>query len=112
MHYPLRRGELLNLVAVFHSDRYEEGWDTYGDPQELYAKFNHARPEVRELLDLIESLADVGAVRPGTGRELELGPRHAARGCCSSHPAVPGPGRLHGDRGCGRPRRQGDRGSG
>ena len=55
VHYPLRRGELLNLVAVFHSDRYEEGWDTYGEPQELYAKFNHARPEVRELLDLIES---------------------------------------------------------
>jgi salicylate hydroxylase len=55
VHYPLRRGELLNLVAVFHSDRYEEGWDTYGDPQELYSKFEQARPEVRELLDLIES---------------------------------------------------------
>jgi hypothetical protein len=24
VHYPLRRGELYNLVAVFHSDRYEE----------------------------------------------------------------------------------------
>ncbi len=55
VHYPLRRGELLNLVAVFHSDRYEEGWDTYGDPEELYAKFAQARPEVRELLDLIEA---------------------------------------------------------
>jgi salicylate hydroxylase len=55
VHYPLRRGELLNLVAVFHSDRYEEGWDTYGDPQELYAKFAQARPVVRELLDLIEA---------------------------------------------------------
>ncbi len=55
VHYPLRRGELLNLVAVFHSDRYEEGWDAYGDPQELYAKFAQARPEVRELLDLIEA---------------------------------------------------------
>jgi len=27
VHYPLRRGELFNLVAVFHSDRYEEGWN-------------------------------------------------------------------------------------
>ena len=55
VHYPLRRGELLNLVAVFHSDRYEEGWDTYGDPQELRKKFAQARPEVQQLLDLIEA---------------------------------------------------------
>jgi len=32
VHYPLRRGELYNLVAVFHSDKYEEGWNVYGDP--------------------------------------------------------------------------------
>ena len=30
VHYPLRRGELYNLVAVFHSDRYEEGWNEEG----------------------------------------------------------------------------------
>ena len=30
VHYPLRRGELYNLVAVFHSDRYEEGWNAEG----------------------------------------------------------------------------------
>jgi len=35
VRYPLRRGELFNLVAVLHSNRYEEGWDTYGDPTEL-----------------------------------------------------------------------------
>jgi salicylate hydroxylase len=50
VHYPLRRGELYNLVAVFHSDRYEEGWDVYGDPQELERKFANERPEVRRLL--------------------------------------------------------------
>lgn len=55
VHYPLRRGELLNLVAVFHSDRYEEGWDSYGDPEELHAKFGQARSEVLELLELIEA---------------------------------------------------------
>jgi 2-polyprenyl-6-methoxyphenol hydroxylase-like FAD-dependent oxidoreductase len=26
VHYPMRGGELFNLVAVFHSSRYEEGW--------------------------------------------------------------------------------------
>ena len=55
VHYPLRRGELFNLVAVFHSDRYEEGWDTFGDPEELQTRFAAAAPQVRELLDRIET---------------------------------------------------------
>jgi salicylate hydroxylase len=55
VHYPLRGGSLLNLVAVFHSDRYEEGWDVFGDPRELTEKFRSARPEVLELLGLIET---------------------------------------------------------
>jgi len=54
VHYPLRRGELYNLVAVFHSDRYEEGWDVYGDTDELQAKFANERPEVRRLLEKID----------------------------------------------------------
>jgi salicylate hydroxylase len=55
VHYPLRRGELLNLVAVFHSDRYAEGWDAFGDPSELKEKFQAAGPQVQELLELIET---------------------------------------------------------
>jgi 3-hydroxybenzoate 6-monooxygenase len=54
VHYSLRRGELYNLVAVFHSHRYEEGWNSYGDPAELREHFRHNRPEVRRLLDKIE----------------------------------------------------------
>jgi salicylate hydroxylase len=55
VHYPLRRGELFNLVVVFHSDRYEEGWDTYGDPTELHARFADKCEPVRELLKKVES---------------------------------------------------------
>jgi salicylate hydroxylase len=55
VHYPLRRGELFNLVAVFHSDRYEEGWNTFGDPQELHLRFAQAAPHVKELLNKIET---------------------------------------------------------
>jgi salicylate hydroxylase len=55
VHYPLRRGELFNLVVVFHSDRYEEGWDTYGDPAELHARFADKCEPVRELLKKVES---------------------------------------------------------
>jgi len=55
VHYPLRANELFNLVAVFHSDRYEDGWDTYGDPEELYLRFEGAHPLVLGMLDKIES---------------------------------------------------------
>ncbi|MCW5749792.1 MAG: 3-hydroxybenzoate 6-monooxygenase [Alphaproteobacteria bacterium] len=55
VHYPLRRGELFNLVAVFHSNRYEEGWNSYGDPAELNERFAGQRPEVLRLLEKIES---------------------------------------------------------
>jgi salicylate hydroxylase len=55
VHYPLRRGELFNLVVVFHSDRYEEGWDTFGDPAELHARFAEKCEPVRTLLKKVES---------------------------------------------------------
>ena len=55
VHYPLRHGDILNLVAVFHSHRYEEGWDTYGDPKELTQFFANAHPQVRAMLEKIES---------------------------------------------------------
>ena len=54
VHYPLRRGELFNLVAVFHSDKYrntdKKGWNTYGEPAELTARFADACPPVKVLL--------------------------------------------------------------
>jgi 3-hydroxybenzoate 6-monooxygenase len=53
--YPLRRGELFNLVAVFHSDKYEEGWNTFGDTAELAERFQDAHPTVKELLSKIET---------------------------------------------------------
>jgi 2-polyprenyl-6-methoxyphenol hydroxylase-like FAD-dependent oxidoreductase len=55
VHYPLRRGELFNLVAVFHSSKYDEGWNTYGDTAELHERFAHAVPQVKELLGKIET---------------------------------------------------------
>jgi salicylate hydroxylase len=55
VHYPLRRGTLYNLVAVFHSDRYVEGWNTEGDPEELRKRFAGQRPEVLRLLEKIET---------------------------------------------------------
>jgi len=55
VHYPLRRGELYNLVAVFHSDHYAEGWDSEGDKQLLFDHFKGQRPEVLRMLERIET---------------------------------------------------------
>lgn len=55
VHYPLRRGELFNLVAVFHSNRYEEGWNAFGDVGELNERFQNQQPQVHRLLDKIEA---------------------------------------------------------
>jgi len=53
VQYPLRRGELYNLVAVFHSDHYVEGWNTEGDNQLLYDHFKGQQPQVMRLLERI-----------------------------------------------------------
>lgn len=55
VHYALRGGELFNLVAVFHSDRYHEGWDSAGDPEELKKRFQDVVPDVQTMLGKIES---------------------------------------------------------
>ncbi len=55
VHYPLHKGDIFNLVAVFHSDRYEEGWNVFGDVGELQARFAGQRREVHAMLDRIES---------------------------------------------------------
>ena len=53
--YPLRGGDLYNLVAVFHSNRYEEGWDSFGDTAELHERFAKTCEPMRMLLGKIES---------------------------------------------------------
>lgn len=55
VHYPLHGGETFNLVAVFHSDRYEEGWDVFGDTHELQQRFDGQHENVLGMLDKIDS---------------------------------------------------------
>lgn len=55
VQYPLRRGELYNLVAVFHSDKYVEGWDAKADREELFQRFADNCEPVRHMLSLIDT---------------------------------------------------------
>jgi 3-hydroxybenzoate 6-monooxygenase len=77
VHYPLRRGELFNLVAVFHSNKYDEGWNTFGDTAELNERFSQAVPQVKELLGKIETwkmwvLCDREPVKNWSDRRVTL----------------------------------------
>ncbi len=106
VHYPLRRGELYNLVAVFHSDHYEEGWNAEGDKDVLWQHFKMQVPQVLRMLEQIETwrmwvLCDREPVKNWSER-----PRHPARRRRASDAAISRAGRLHGDRGCSRARRQ------
>jgi 2-polyprenyl-6-methoxyphenol hydroxylase-like FAD-dependent oxidoreductase len=94
VHYPLRRGELYNLVAVFHSDQYVEGWDQAGDPALLHAHFKGQVPQVLRMLEKIETwkmwvLCDREPVKEWTqGRATLIGDaahpmlQYLAQGAC------------------------------
>ncbi len=94
VHYPLRRGELYNLVAVFHSDHYEEGWDAEGSKDLLWKHFKGEVPEVMRMLERIETwrmwvLCDREPVKNWTdGRVTLLGDaahpmlQYLAQGAC------------------------------
>jgi len=55
VQYPLRGGKLFNLVAVFHSDKYVEGWNATADATELRARFAGTCDTVQDLLCRIET---------------------------------------------------------
>ncbi len=48
--WPMRKGVYSNITVVFHSDRFEEGWDTYGDPEELRERMATLHPSVYEFV--------------------------------------------------------------
>lgn len=85
--YKLRGGELFNIVAIFHSSRYLEGWDKEADVAELRSGFADACHRVQRLLDHVRTwrmwvLCDRDPVRHWSeGRVTLLGD--------AAHPMLP-----------------------
>ena len=55
VHYPLRRRELFNIVAVFHDDAYMEGWNEPGDRDALMRRFDGVGPLPMSILERVEN---------------------------------------------------------
>lgn len=53
VHYPLRGGRVLNVVAVVSDRTAEPGWSRPGDKQSCEARFRNWAKPVRELLSII-----------------------------------------------------------
>lgn len=87
VHYPVRGGSLLNVVAVVPEAVGEKGWGRLGEPAVLRAHFRGCAAPLRELLGLpdswlVWSLADRPAPHPlARGRIALLGD--------AGHPVLP-----------------------
>lgn len=62
--YPLRDGEMVNIVAVEERvDWAEEGWHHQGDPEEMRRNFSEFAPGVQALLARVDQVARWGLFR-------------------------------------------------
>ncbi len=55
VHYPVRRGDAVNVVAVIEDASAEQGWNREADPAPLRAAFKQWAAPARALLDSVET---------------------------------------------------------
>jgi len=86
--YPLRHASLINVVAVEERrDWAMEGWSLPGDPDALRAAFRSFAPEIRSILDRVDSVNLWGLHRHPVARHWH-GTRTALLGD-AAHPTLP-----------------------
>lgn len=87
VHYPIRKGAFVNVVAVVPEAVGDEGWGRLGEPAVLRAHLRHCAGPLRDLVGvpdswLVWSLADRPVARPlARGRVALLGD--------AGHPVLP-----------------------
>jgi len=88
VHYPLRGGMLINIVAVEErADWVDEGWNRPGDPDEMRAVFRGFGAEVPDLLARVEEVNLWGLFRHPVAEHWHRGP--AAILGDAAHPTLP-----------------------
>ena len=86
--YPLRGGDMLNIVAVQERDEWaEEGWNFQDDPANLQAVFADFGPEVQALLARVQTVYLWGLFRHPVAAKWHQG-RVAILGD-AAHPTLP-----------------------
>jgi salicylate hydroxylase len=55
VHYPVRAGKALNLVAVIQDASAEQGWNAPGDPEQIKAAFRDWPEDIRSLISGVET---------------------------------------------------------
>jgi 2-polyprenyl-6-methoxyphenol hydroxylase-like FAD-dependent oxidoreductase len=55
VHYPVRRGDAVNIVAVIEDGSAEQGWNQEADPAPLHAALKRWAAPARALLDSVET---------------------------------------------------------
>ena len=104
VHYPVKGGRLINIVAIVRDKWAEQGWNTPADRRDVLQRFaprilaaRHPNPAGRR-----HAMAEVGALRSPSPASLGEWCRHGARRRRAPHAAIPRAGRRDGDRRRGR----------
>ena len=115
VHYPVRGGSLVNVVAIVRDDWREPGWSAPGERAEILARYGAGMwsAAARAILAAPQHWQQMGALRPRAacpacawgrdawGRDAWAAGGHLAGGRRPPDAALSRSGRRHGDRGRG-----------
>lgn len=55
VHYPLRQGKLINVVALTEDETNEPGWSRHGDPNVIHDRFSRWAKDARAVIHPVET---------------------------------------------------------
>ena len=102
VHYPVKGGRLINIVAIVNDDWAEPGWNAAGQREELLAHYSqwHWALPVREFLAVPDRWQKWALYDVPPFSKWGDGPVTLHRRRSPPDAAIPRPGRGDGDRGC------------
>ena len=101
VHYPVRSGALINIVAIIRDDWREPGWSAPGNRADILARYPGGAwsPAARAVLAAPQHWCKWALYDRAPLARWGQGRGDIAGGCGPSNAAISRPGRRHGDRG-------------